>query len=66
MGMPMEKVVDTIAFHGNTSGASIPLAIDAAVRGMPEAGGITIQRGDKILMTAVGGGYSIAAAVLEY
>ena len=31
MGVPKEKVLDTIAFHGNTSGASIPLALDAAL-----------------------------------
>jgi len=66
MNVPREKVLDTIAFHGNTSGASIPLAIDAAVRGFPEAGGVSISRGDKLLLTAVGGGYSIAAAALEF
>lgn len=66
MNMDRGKVLNTITCHGNTSGASIPLALDAAVRGLPEAGGISISRGDKLLMTAVGGGYSIAAAVLEY
>jgi 3-oxoacyl-[acyl-carrier-protein] synthase-3 len=66
MKVSKEKVLDTIAFHGNTSGASIPLAIDSAVRGLPEAGGVSISRGDRLLLTAVGGGYSIAAAVLEF
>ena len=60
------KILDTIVYHGNTSGASIPLALDAAVRGLPEAGGVSVSRGDVLLMTAVGGGYSIAATVLEF
>lgn len=66
LGFEKERVLDTIAFHGNTSGSSIPLALDTAVRGLPEAGGVSIKRGDKLLMTAVGGGYSIAALAMEF
>ena len=57
LGIPAEKVVQTVADHGNTSAASIPLALDAAVR----AG--TIRRGDTLLFEAVGGGLTWGAAL---
>ncbi len=60
LGIPAEKVVQTVADHGNTSAASIPLALDAAVR----AG--TIRRGDTLLFEAVGGGLTWGAALLDY
>jgi 3-oxoacyl-[acyl-carrier-protein] synthase-3 len=60
LGIPAEKVVQTVADHGNTSAASIPLALDTAVR----AG--TIRRGDTLLFEAVGGGLTWGAALLDY
>ena len=60
LGIPAERVVQTVADHGNTSAASIPLALDAAVR----AG--SIRRGDTLLLEAVGGGLTWGAALLDY
>ena len=60
LGIPPERVVQTVAWHGNTSAASIPLALDAAV----QAG--DIQRGQTLLMEAVGGGLTWGAALVEY
>ena len=59
-GLPMQKVVVTVQDHGNTSAASIPLALSAAV----EAGRIT--RGDLLLMEAIGGGLAWGAAVMRW
>ena len=66
MKLDKNRIMDTIGYYGNTSGASIPIALDAAVRGLPEANGISVSRSDILLITAVGGGYSIAAAVMEF
>ena len=52
--MPMEKVIVTVDQHGNTSAASIPLALDVAVRDG------RIKRGDTVLMEAFGGGFLLA------
>ena len=60
LGLPADKVVQTVAEHGNTSAASIPLALDVAVR----AG--TIRRGDTLLIEAVGGGLTWGAALLDF
>ena len=60
LGVPVEKVIATVAHHGNTSAASIPLALDEAVRDG------RIQRGQKLLLEAVGGGFTWGAALLEY
>lgn len=60
LGLPMDKVVATIAEHGNTSGASIPLALDVAVRDG------RIRRGDTILMEAFGGGFTWGSALLKW
>ncbi len=60
MGLPMEKVVVTVDQHGNTSAASVPLALDAAVRDG------RIQRGQKIMLEGVGGGFTWGAALLEF
>ena len=60
MGLPMEKAVVNIAQHGNTSSASIPIALDEAVR----AG--VIQRGNKICLVGFGAGLTYAAVILEY
>ncbi len=58
--LPMHKVVVTVDEHGNTSAASIPLALDAAVR----AG--RVARGDTLLLEGVGGGFTWGAVLLDY
>lgn len=56
--LPMEKVVVTVDQHGNTSAASIPLALDYAVR----AG--QVQKGQKLMLEGVGGGFTWGAVLL--
>ena len=58
--LPMEKVVVTVAEHGNTSAASIPLALDVAVRSG------RIQRGHTLMLEGVGGGFTWGAVLLDY
>ena len=58
--LPMDKVIVTVDQHGNTSAASIPLALDTAVRN----GKIT--KGQTILMEGVGGGFTWGSVLLEY
>lgn len=58
--MPMDKVVLTIENQGNTSSASIPLALDEAVRDG------RIQRGHVLLMEAFGGGFAWGSALIRY
>ena len=60
MHLPMEKVVLTVADHGNTSAASIPLALSVA----DDAG--TFREGDLIVTEAIGGGLSWGAVVLRW
>jgi len=60
LGMPMEKVITTVDMHGNTSAASIPLALDLAVRDG------RIQRGQKVVLEGVGGGFTWGAVLFEY
>jgi len=60
LDMPMERVVCTVAEHGNTSAASIPLALDAAVRDG------RIQRGQTVLLEGFGGGFTWGSALLRY
>jgi 3-oxoacyl-[acyl-carrier-protein] synthase-3 len=60
MGLPMEKVVATVDRHGNTSAASVPLALNEAIR----AG--HIQRGERVLLEGVGGGFTWGAVLLEF
>ena len=55
-----EKLVVTVDRHGNTSAASVPLALDDAVR----AG--QVKRGDTVLLEGVGGGFTWGAALLDY
>ncbi len=59
LGVPMEKVVVTVGQHGNTSAASIPLALDTAVR----AG--KILPGQLLLLEGVGGGFTWGAVLLR-
>ncbi len=60
LGIDRDHVVVTVQDHGNTSAASIPLALDTAIR----AG--QVKRGQHLLMEGVGGGFTWAAAVVKY
>lgn len=60
LDMAMDRVVVTVDKHGNTSAASIPLALDTAVRDG------RIKRGDVILMEAFGGGFTWGSALIKY
>jgi len=60
LGIPAEKIVVTVDQHGNTSAASIPLALDVAVRSGQ------VKRGDTLLFEAVGGGLTWGAAVVDF
>ena len=58
--LDMDKVVVTVDRHGNTSAASIPLALDVAVRDG------RIQRGQQVLLGGVGGGFTWGAVLFRY
>ncbi len=58
--LPLDKLVVTVDQHGNTSAASIPLALDAAVREGK------IRRGDTLMLEGVGGGFTWGAVLLDY
>lgn len=58
--MPMEQVVVTVHEHGNTSAASVPLALDVAVRDG------RIKRGEIILLEAFGGGFTWGSALIKF
>jgi 3-oxoacyl-[acyl-carrier-protein] synthase III len=60
LGIPLERMVSTVALHGNTSAASIPLALNTAV----EDG--RIQPGQLVLMEALGGGMTWGAALARW
>ena len=60
LGLPPERVVITVDEHANTSAASVPLALDVAVRDG------RIKRGDVIVLEAMGGGFTWGAAVARY
>ncbi|OGT43772.1 MAG: 3-oxoacyl-ACP synthase [Gammaproteobacteria bacterium RIFCSPHIGHO2_12_FULL_40_19] len=60
LDMPMEKVIVTIEDHGNTSAASIPLALDYAVRKNQ------VKRGEKLLLEAFGAGFAWGSALIVY
>lgn len=60
LDLPMDQVVVTIDRHGNTSAASIPLALDEAVRDG------RIKRGDLILLEAMGGGFTWGALLVRF
>jgi 3-oxoacyl-[acyl-carrier-protein] synthase III len=55
-----DKLIATVDEHGNTSAASIPLALDVAVRDG------RIRRGHKLMLEGVGGGFTWGAALVEY
>lgn len=60
LSMSMDNVVMTVPFHGNTSAASVPLALDVAVRDG------RIQRDDMILLEAFGGGFTWGSALIKF
>ncbi|WP_294331011.1 beta-ketoacyl-ACP synthase III [uncultured Sphingomonas sp.] len=60
LDLPPEKVIVTVDRHANTSAASVPLALDAAVRDG------RIQRGDLLVLEAMGGGFTWGAAVVRF
>ena len=59
LGIDVDKVVSTVALHGNTSAASVPLALDVASRDG------RIKKGDLVLMEALGGGLTWGAALVR-
>jgi 3-oxoacyl-[acyl-carrier-protein] synthase-3 len=58
--MPMERVILTVQEHGNTSAASVPMALDTAIRDG------RIKRGDLLLLEAFGGGFTWGASLVKY
>jgi 3-oxoacyl-[acyl-carrier-protein] synthase-3 len=56
----MERVILTVQDHGNTSAASVPLALDKAIRDG------RIQRGHMLLLEAFGGGFTWGSALIRY
>jgi 3-oxoacyl-[acyl-carrier-protein] synthase III len=60
LGIPRERVISTIAEHGNTSAASVPLALAEAL------GDGRIKRGDLLLLEAMGGGFTWGAALVRW
>ncbi|MFG6415778.1 beta-ketoacyl-ACP synthase III [Roseateles sp. DC23W] len=58
--LDLNKLIVTVDEHGNTSAASVPLALDAAVRSG------RVQRGDTVMLEGVGGGFTWGAALLNY
>ncbi|QBQ97100.1 beta-ketoacyl-ACP synthase III [Paraburkholderia pallida] len=60
LGLPAERMVVTVGEHGNTSAASIPLALDVAVRDG------RIKRGHNVLIEGVGGGFTWGASVIRF
>ncbi|KPF48688.1 3-oxoacyl-ACP synthase [beta proteobacterium AAP121] len=58
--MPLDKLVVTVDEHGNTSAASVPLALDAAVRSG------RVKRGDTVMLEGVGGGFTWGAVLLDF
>ncbi|MEZ5543913.1 MAG: beta-ketoacyl-ACP synthase III [Lysobacteraceae bacterium] len=60
LAMPMDRVVVTVDKHGNTSAASVPLALDEAIRSG------RVQRGELMLLEAFGGGFTWGSALIRY
>ena len=60
LDMPMDRVVITVDRHGNTSSASVPMALDVAVRSG------RVERGQLLLLEAFGGGFTWGSALLRY
>ena len=60
LGMPIDKTIITVDQHGNTSAASVPLALDTAVRDG------RIQKGQTVLMQGVGGGFTWGTVLMQF
>lgn len=60
LGLPMEKVILTVQDHGNTSAASVPMALDVAVRDG------RVKRGQMVLMEAFGGGFTWGSVLMRF
>jgi 3-oxoacyl-[acyl-carrier-protein] synthase-3 len=60
LDLPMERVITTVQDHGNTSAASVPLALDFGIRSGK------IQRGQLMLLEAFGGGFTWGSALIRY
>ena len=60
LGLPGEKVIMTVDQHANTSAASVPLALDVAVRDG------RVKRGDLVVLEAMGGGFTWGAALVRF
>ena len=60
LSLPMEKVIVAVNKHGNTSAASIPLALDVGIRSG------NIQRGQTLLLEGIGGGFAWGAVLVKY
>ncbi|TLY64407.1 MAG: hypothetical protein E6K52_01895 [Gammaproteobacteria bacterium] len=60
LDLPLERVIVTVQDHGNTSAASVPLALDVAVRDG------RIKRGELLLLEAFGGGFTWGSALIRY
>ena len=60
LDLPMERVIVTIADHGNTSAASVPLALDTGIRDG------RVKRGQLLLLEAFGGGFTWGSALIRY
>ncbi len=60
LGLPIERVIVTVAEHANTSAASVPLALDTAIRDG------RIRRGQTLVLEAMGGGFTWGATVVRY
>ena len=60
LGLPIERVIVTVDAHANTSAASVPLALDTAVRDG------RINRGDLLILEAMGGGFTWGAAAVRW
>jgi 3-oxoacyl-[acyl-carrier-protein] synthase-3 len=58
--LPLDKLVVTVDEHGNTSAASVPLALDVAVRSGH------VKRGDTVMLEGVGGGFTWGAVLLDF
>jgi len=60
LDMPMERVIVSVDRHGNTSAASVPMALDEAIRSD------RVRRGDHMLLEAFGGGFTWGSALIRY
>jgi 3-oxoacyl-[acyl-carrier-protein] synthase-3 len=58
--LPLDKLVATVDEHGNTSAASVPLALDVAVKSG------RVRRGDTVMLEGVGGGFTWGAVLFDY